>query len=424
MCRHAKIGAREHETSITPRPPVTSITRVATLGTKIQDGTECNRNHKAVRRRSTFKTLAASESASGRQSPRSRGFTASQGALVLTVLVTGIVNRILYKMVLQPLGNYVFFLAQLQTFSYVLVYMTILFFRKRMGLVTSQMLQATEKQRFAFIGACEALSQVVGFLCASRLPGVVLPLLSQSMMFWQIALGRVVLNKRLKQAELVGAAAVVGGVVCAAWPSHAGGSILAQTNPIYTVLFMASLFFPAVSTILKQDIFERAKAKLGGQQLDIFVVNTFSSLAQAGFVFLLLPVLSSLRGIPLSGLPDYLLQGWTCLRGGAPTCCSDCAGAPQLAGLYIATNLAFNISILSLLRSTGNIAVSLTMSSIVPMTIWAFTLPLPFLDAAPVLGANFAGGVVILFLGLLIYNSPTWLPALQKNGSPLIKAPE
>ena len=72
---------------------------------------------------------------------------------------------------------------------------------------------------------------------------------------------------------------------------------------------MGSLFFPAVATILKQQIFERAKAKLGGKQLDIFVVNSFSSLAQAGFVFLLLPVLSSLRGIPLSGLPDYLMQG-------------------------------------------------------------------------------------------------------------------
>ena len=40
-----------------------------------------------------------------------------------------------------------------------------------------------------------------------------------------------------------------------------------------------------------------------------FVVNTYGSLAQAGFVFLLLPVLSSLKNIPLRQLPNYLQEG-------------------------------------------------------------------------------------------------------------------
>ena len=40
-----------------------------------------------------------------------------------------------------------------------------------------------------------------------------------------------------------------------------------------------------------------------------FVVNTLGSTAQAGFVFLLLPVLCHLKHIPLSQLPSYLLEG-------------------------------------------------------------------------------------------------------------------
>ena len=39
--------------------------------------------------------------------------------------------------------------------------------------------------------------QVLGFIGASNLPGVVIPLLSQSVLIWQIAVGRVVLGKRL-----------------------------------------------------------------------------------------------------------------------------------------------------------------------------------------------------------------------------------
>ena len=43
--------------------------------------------------------------------------------------------------------------------------------------------------------------------------------------------------------------------------------------------------------------------------LDLFIVNSHTSLAQAACVLLLLPVLASLRGIPPSQLPDYIHQG-------------------------------------------------------------------------------------------------------------------
>ena len=40
-------------------------------------------------------------------------------ALVATTMAFGVANRVLYKMALVPLGDYVFFLAQFQTFGYV-----------------------------------------------------------------------------------------------------------------------------------------------------------------------------------------------------------------------------------------------------------------------------------------------------------------
>ena len=82
-----------------------------------------------------------------------------------------------------------------------------------------------------------------------------------------------------------------------------------QVDPFYAGIFVASMFFPALATIFKERIFASAKKRLNGQSLDIFVVNSFGSAAQALFVFLMLPVMSSLRGIPLSGLPAYIKQG-------------------------------------------------------------------------------------------------------------------
>ena len=62
----------------------------------------------------------------------------------------------------------------------------------------------------------------------------------------------------------------------------------------------------------------------------------------------------------------------------------------------------------------GNVVQSLTFQSIVPLTIYAFTLPWPLLDPAPPLGAQFVAGTGVLLAGLLTYNSPQWRPALQR----------
>lgn len=53
----------------------------------------------------------------------------------LLAQVTAVFNRILYKAAAVPLGNYVFFLAQLQTFGYLLAYFICLGWRYRCGAV-------------------------------------------------------------------------------------------------------------------------------------------------------------------------------------------------------------------------------------------------------------------------------------------------
>ncbi|CAL5218945.1 g696 [Coccomyxa viridis] len=336
-------------------------------------------------------------------------------ALIATTMALGVANRVLYKMALVPLGDYVFFLAQFQTFGYVAVYFTALLVRYRSGIITKEMLQAPDRKLFLWIGGLEALSQLLGFIGASKLPGVVLPLLQQSLLIWQVTLAYLVLNKRLDSVQIAGALLVVAGVVTAAWPNQ-GASVFTEISPVYATVFVASMLFPALSTIFKEQIFTKAKETLKGKQLDIFVVNSFGSLAQAVVVFLLLPGLAALRGISFTELPQYLTEGFQCLTGTTPACATtDCGKAPVVALAYVVCNLGLNISALALLRKAGNVVQSLSFSSIVPLTIWAFTFDWPLLDPAPSLGSNFLLGTGILLGGLLTYNSKQWLPALQKR---------
>jgi drug/metabolite transporter (DMT)-like permease len=336
-------------------------------------------------------------------------------ASIVAALGTGLANRVLYKMALVPMGDYVFVLSQFQTFGYCLVYFSFLAARYRSGAVTKEMFAATDKRIFVGIGALEAASQLLGFVGASKLPGVTLPLLQQSIIPFNILLSFLVLQRPLDAAQIIGALVVVAGVCTAALPSEAGSGIFQQADPMYIAIFVSSMFFPALASIFKEKIFREAKEKLNGKDLDIFVVNSLGSAAQAAFVFLLLPVLASQRGLSLSDLPQYVGDGLSCFRGVTPGGGSGCDGAPLLPVAYVGFNLAYNIALLNLLRNAGAIVQSLTNSSLTPLTIYAFTFSLPYLPSSPELGPNFLLGSSLLVGGLLTYNFPKRRPLIDKK---------
>ena len=72
----------------------------------------------------------------------------------------------------------------------------------RSGIITKEMLKAPDRKLFLWIGGLEAFSQLLGFIGASKLPGVVLPLLQQSLLIWQVTLSYLVLNKRLDSVQV------------------------------------------------------------------------------------------------------------------------------------------------------------------------------------------------------------------------------
>lgn len=338
---------------------------------------------------------------------------------IMMVVTSAIVNRILYKMALIPLENYVFFLAQFQTFSYVFVYAAVLWVQNRKKMLDPRawLVPIQFRNIFLGIGFVEAVSSLLSFIGAAKLPGVMVPLLSQTILLWQVVLMYTVLRKSMSALQLLGVCGVVGGVALAAWPGglmSSGPSLWSDVDPKFAFLYVFSCLFPALDTLLKDRLFRKGKEMQEGRDVDLFIVNTFGSLSQALFVFLLLPFVTSARGIPLHFLGEHLSMGWECFRGLTPTCGSNCSGAPFLPVMYVLINLLFNISALNLIGKAGNIALSLVMSGIVPLTMWAFTLPLPFLGAPPQLGINFVFGTALLTCGLLVYNSPIWLPRLKQ----------
>ncbi|KAI7991899.1 hypothetical protein LOK49_LG12G00660 [Camellia lanceoleosa] len=207
-------------------------------------------------------------------------------------VVLGVGNRVLYKLALVPLKHYPFFLAQLATFGYVIVYFSILYLRYHAGIVTDEML-SLPKAPFLAVGLLEALGAAAGMAAGAILSGAAIPILSQSFLVWQLLLSYIFLGRRYRFNQLLGCFLVaVGVIITVASGSSAAGSLM-EGGVFWSLLMIVSFLFQAADTVLKEVIFLNAAQQLKGRTVDLFVVNSYGSAFQALFIFLLLPFCQS-----------------------------------------------------------------------------------------------------------------------------------
>ena len=84
------------------------------------------------------------------------------------------------------------------------------------------------------------------------------------------------------------------------------------------------------------------------------------------------------------------------------------ASASQQLSVHLAIHKCFGLT-------AGAVVQTLTNSSITPLTIFAFTFSIPYLQDSPDLGPQFVLGSAILVAGLFTYNSPKWRPWLAEK---------
>ncbi|CAK9313019.1 unnamed protein product [Citrullus colocynthis] len=329
----------------------------------------------------------------------------------LLAVSLAIANRVLYKLALIPLKEYPFFLAQLTTFGYVMVYFSILYLRRRANIVTEEML-SLPKSRFMAVGFLEALGIATGMIAAASLPGPAIPILSQTFLVWQLVFSAILLDRRYSWNQIAGCVILTTGVAVAVGSGSNAGQMLSGVAPLWPMLMVASSACQAGASIMKEFIFIDAATRLSGKSLDIFVVNSFGSGFQALFVLLFLPFLSNLKGIPIAKLPSYLMHGAGCfLNVGAER--TGCEGAPLLPLLYVITNLSFNITVLSVVKKFSAVVASLVVMLSVPVSIYILSLPLPYLPEGASLSPLFLTGSLMLVLGLVSY----YIPQRSKEGT-------
>ncbi|XP_038988753.1 protein CLT1, chloroplastic-like isoform X2 [Phoenix dactylifera] len=180
-------------------------------------------------------------------------------AAMTALLGTG--NRVLYKLALVPLKQYPFFLAQLATFGYVVVYFSILYARYHSGIVTDEML-SLPKTPYLAVGLLEALGAVSGMAAGAVLSGASIPILSQTFLVWQLLLSVIFLGRRYRFNQILGCFLVTIGVVITVASGSGAGDSLKNAGIFWALLMIISFLFQAADTVLKETIFLDAAKKL------------------------------------------------------------------------------------------------------------------------------------------------------------------
>ncbi|KAG7555820.1 Chloroquine-resistance transporter-like [Arabidopsis suecica] len=329
-----------------------------------------------------------------------------------TTAALGVGNRVLYKLALIPLKQYPFFLAQLSTFGYVAVYFSILYFRFRAGIVTKEML-SVPKLPFLIVGVLESLALAAGMAAASNLSGPSTTVLSQTFLIWQILFSIIFLGRRYRINQILGCTLVAVGVIVSVASGSGAAHSFKDTGILWSLLMVLSFLLQGADTVMKEVIFLDSKKRLKGASLDLFVVNSYGSIFQVICIALLLPFLSKLWGIPFNQLPSYIRDGGACfLNIGSRI--TGCEGAPLLPVMFVMMNMAYNISLLRLIKISSAVVSSLASTVSVPIAVYCFTLPLPYLGVASTLPRGFVAGTVILVLGMLLY---AWTPSTNTSDS-------
>jgi hypothetical protein len=181
---------------------------------------------------------------------------------------------------------------------------------------------------------------------------------------------------------------------------------LNEAGVLWILLMVLSFLLQGAGTVLKEVIFIDSQRRLKGASLDLFIVNSYGSAFQAICIALLLPFLSKLWGIPFNQLGTYLKDGAVCfLNNGTIT--KGCDGAPFLPLLFVIMNIGYNIALLRLLKISSAVVSCLASTVSVPIAVFLFTMPLPYLGVASSLPKGFMGGTIILVLGMILYS---WTP--------------
>lgn len=334
-------------------------------------------------------------------SPLRRVVRPTRGAAVLVgllYLATLVANKVTFRLVLVDLAPYSHLLAVCTNVIYFLLFVVLCMWQEQQGRITveSWRFVVTGKAGWYLAGAgtAEALTFTMMPFSAARLPGTMLPVMSQMMIPFSMFLGTLALGRRYGALQYIGVFVVLSGVAVCTYPiAFKQGGLRASLG------LMLSYFCFTASLVLKEATFRihHAEQPKGGERLNSFLVSLASTAWQAAVLWVLWPLnFQYVTNLPpaqyVAGAARLILR----VRGAGPVL--------LLVTLYwVAGVSSVLFSAFSASRISPLAVLVLGMVSI-PVTAGLFCFPMLSMLPTESVTYSLVIGVVVILLGLGIFN--------------------
>eukprot|EP00914_Ancora_sagittata_P029124 GHVO01057524.1.p1 GENE.GHVO01057524.1~~GHVO01057524.1.p1 ORF type:complete len:320 (+),score=29.81 GHVO01057524.1:151-1110(+) len=262
---------------------------------------------------------------------------------------------------------------------------------------------------FVLTGLCDAFGNILGFIAQPYLSGSLFSLMLQANIPFTALTSIILLRRKYTTNQVASLVFVVSGAMFALIPQFFGGSCVGESchgmEALYYSLIAAISTLPnAISFCVKEKLFiayEQHQREIEydtvgvpvdgsntrGRNLDIFSVNSHGSLFQLAWTPVVLFINAFLGEYHNMPFLQYIWGGLKCMTGTTPENmhgCEEwgcCTYAPYAYGVYLVMNLAFNITLLALLKYGSALLGFVCMKAVLPISfiLYAF-IKWPLLD--------------------------------------------
>lgn len=331
----------------------------------------------------------------------------NQKALIISfvlMIVVGLGNKILQKLMTLPMQNYPYYLSLFTTFVYIPVSFAYIWPMILFGSQITPDQRTIPQYKWMIMGGLDGLAGIMQTFAVTKLvSGSLIILLMQSAIPISMLISKFMLKAIYKLNHYVGSSIVVVGLLVVLLPQF----ILGQAGQPWQELleWALVLIFSCVPMTLSSVYKEKA---LGDQEIDVVYLNGYVAVYQFIISIPLGIPAAYAMGLTIQEIPKNIAQGFLCYIGQNSQLGDECGTSPVFVNVYIAFNIAYNILIIMILKYGSSNLLWLAMTIMVPLGNVAFALP--FVPGNRPLSPADIVGLVVIMVGLIIYRfwGPLW----------------
>lgn len=342
------------------------------------------------------------------EAAKSTGSKLFTGLLLPCVVALSVANNITWKRMLNRYAsidgshrNLEFFVNQWTLTLYMVACGGIFLYRWYFTDLITQEQRDYPKKRFITMGALDAVAGLFGAVGGSVTAGQVQIVINQANIPITMLFSRIYLNvTTYAWTQYLGALVIIGGGLISALGTASDES--QHTLWYGTLLIFLAVIPGSMSNVYKEENFKE-------YNLDVFYLSTYVSIWQGIMSFACIPLftLSYFGGIPLSDMPQNLVDGWHCFLGAhieGYACEIPSPSSSTLVFWFVFANFLYNLALLSMVKHGSALFLVIACAMALPITNLVFT-------QTWVMGADVESfsmynmiGLLLVVMGFLLYS--------------------